>query len=191
MTSRELDEARRWYAEEIRVVANLQSPALVKALAAVPRERFLGPGPWRLIGDKPPLRLSRRRSQNPSTTTSSSPLTVSVGSTTVCRPILCQLIDSLEIEPGDRILHIGCGTGYYSAIMAEVSRLLGPGNRPRDRQDAGGTRGPQPRRLAHGRGGPGGRGDLRAGTGRRDPGQRRRDPSDADLARRPWPSADA
>ena len=33
---------------------------------------------------------------------------------------LATLIDSLELNSGDRVLHIGCGTGYYSAIMAEV-----------------------------------------------------------------------
>ena len=31
-----------------------------------------------------------------------------------------------EIQPGDRILHLGCGTGYYTAILAE---LTGPGGK--------------------------------------------------------------
>src|SRR5919198_5633058 len=42
----ELDLARAYYAEELRAVANLQSEAVVKAFAKVPREHFLGPGPW-------------------------------------------------------------------------------------------------------------------------------------------------
>lgn len=42
-----LNQCRRFYAEEIRAVAGLDSPELVAALASVPRERFLGPPPWR------------------------------------------------------------------------------------------------------------------------------------------------
>ena len=41
---------RQFYAEELLAVCNLQSAALVRALATVPRERFLGPGPWRIRG---------------------------------------------------------------------------------------------------------------------------------------------
>ena len=37
---------RRFYAEEIQAIAGLKTPALVDALATIPRERFLGPGPW-------------------------------------------------------------------------------------------------------------------------------------------------
>jgi hypothetical protein len=40
------EDIRRFYAEEIRVVANLRSAELVKAFAKVPRENFLGDGPW-------------------------------------------------------------------------------------------------------------------------------------------------
>jgi protein-L-isoaspartate(D-aspartate) O-methyltransferase len=29
-------------------------------------------------------------------------------------------IDALELKAGERVAHIGCGTGYYSAILAEV-----------------------------------------------------------------------
>jgi protein-L-isoaspartate(D-aspartate) O-methyltransferase len=39
---------RRWYAEELRFMADVRSRAVVDAFAAVPRERFVGPGPWRI-----------------------------------------------------------------------------------------------------------------------------------------------
>src|SRR5260370_6332326 len=42
------DEYRRFYAEEIRFAANVTSPALIEAFARVPREKFLGPGPWQI-----------------------------------------------------------------------------------------------------------------------------------------------
>src|SRR5262249_5270313 len=44
-----LDAARRDYAEELRVRARLRNEALVQAFATVPREHFLGPGPWQLM----------------------------------------------------------------------------------------------------------------------------------------------
>lgn len=43
-------DARRFLAEEIRVSANIRSAPIVDALATVPRERFLPPGPWQIRG---------------------------------------------------------------------------------------------------------------------------------------------
>src|SRR5512146_1491733 len=41
-----LEDARRAYAEEIRAVADIQCDRLIEAFARVPREVFLGSGPW-------------------------------------------------------------------------------------------------------------------------------------------------
>ena len=49
-----LDEVRAWYAEDIRVTLGLTSPGLEAALAAVPRERFVGAGPWTIVGGTNP-----------------------------------------------------------------------------------------------------------------------------------------
>ena len=35
-------------------------------------------------------------------------------------------LDALELQPGEHVVHVGCGTGYYSAVMAEV---VGPRGR--------------------------------------------------------------
>src|ERR1700730_8989815 len=42
---------RRFFAEEIEAVAKLRSPALVDAVASVPRERFLPAGPWTVLAE--------------------------------------------------------------------------------------------------------------------------------------------
>jgi protein-L-isoaspartate(D-aspartate) O-methyltransferase len=39
---------------------------------------------------------------------------------------LARWLDSLDLAPGDRVLHIGCGVGYYTAIAAEA---VTPGGR--------------------------------------------------------------
>ena len=37
------------YAEEVRFTASLQSVALAQAFADVPREHYLGAGPWQVV----------------------------------------------------------------------------------------------------------------------------------------------
>src|SRR3954454_2268933 len=46
----ELRAARRAYATKPRYLARIRSAAVVEAFAAVPREHFLGPGPWQILG---------------------------------------------------------------------------------------------------------------------------------------------
>lgn len=50
-----VEQARHGYAEELRFTARVSSPAVVNAFAAVPRERFVGPGPWRV---KSPMNMA-------------------------------------------------------------------------------------------------------------------------------------
>ena len=44
-----LPEARRWFAEELRACGHVGDQRVVEAFATVPRERFVGPGPWRIF----------------------------------------------------------------------------------------------------------------------------------------------
>ena len=44
-----LDDVRRRYAEKIRQIAKIRSDALIAGFATVPRESFLGPGPWQVL----------------------------------------------------------------------------------------------------------------------------------------------
>ena len=34
-------------------------------------------------------------------------------------------IEALELKPGERVYHLGCGAGYYTAIMAKITCLGG------------------------------------------------------------------
>ena len=48
----DLARIRGWYAEDLRLrTPILRNLSVVEAFAAVPRERFLGPGPWRILSD--------------------------------------------------------------------------------------------------------------------------------------------
>src|SRR5262245_26623009 len=120
-TPRELDLVRQFYAEELRAVANLQSEAVVRAFAKVPREHFLGPGPWQVFAPE---------SQSDWTTKDADPthlyhnlLVVIDGERHLNNghpSFLAFLIEQLELKNGQRAVHVGCGTGYYTAIIAEV-----------------------------------------------------------------------
>jgi protein-L-isoaspartate(D-aspartate) O-methyltransferase len=122
----DLEEIRDRYAAEIRATANLQSEALVRALANVPREHFLGPGPWQILS--PGVDAGYR------TTPDNDPTRLYRDVLVAIDPIrqlnngqpsyLAFCIESLELHEGDRVVHVGCGVGYYTAIMAEV---VGPG----------------------------------------------------------------
>ena len=133
-----LASIRRRYAEEIRAAANLRSAALVEAFAAVPRERFLGPGPWQILNAAPGLRerLTRGRHRGYRTTPDDSPehlyqnVLVAIdparGLNNGLPSALAFWLDALGLHTAEHALHVGCGLGYYTAIMAEV---VGPAGR--------------------------------------------------------------
>lgn len=120
----DIDIVRRCYADHVRFAAGLKDRRIVDALATVPRERYLDAGPWHfhvhgeyaLSETADPRELyrdiavaidvSRRLNNgNPST--------------------LAKWIEMLDLQPGEHVLHVGCGVGYYTAILAEVVGAAG------------------------------------------------------------------
>lgn len=121
-----IEDFRQFYAEEIRAVAGLRSDALSHAFASVPREDFLGPGPWKVASfdaawsatpryiptvDADPKRVYHN-------------VLISIDETRQLNngqpSALAAWLDALELRAGERAVHVGAGVGYYSAIMAEA-----------------------------------------------------------------------
>jgi protein-L-isoaspartate(D-aspartate) O-methyltransferase len=100
---------------------------LERAFAFVPREHFLGPGPWLAMS---PVNLTYVR------TPTDDPIHVYQNLLFALdgekhinngEPSLHgQLLGALHPERGNLVLHVGCGTGYYTAILAQ---LVGPSGR--------------------------------------------------------------
>ena len=125
--SGDVQQARLGFAEELRHIAHVRSPAVVEAFATVPREHFLGPGPWRV--------LSPLRDGNYWTTEDADPkrlyhdVLVAIdekrGLNNGQPSLWANLYDQLDLRRGGHVIHVGAGVGYYSAILAEIVGAAG------------------------------------------------------------------
>ncbi|HTM25710.1 MAG TPA: methyltransferase domain-containing protein [Vicinamibacterales bacterium] len=119
----DLAAQRRFYAEEVQIASNIRSARIVEALARVPRERFLPPGPWTIRSDgdfgAPPRQ-----------TPDADPRHVYHNIAVAIDPgrmlfngmpgLICTAMDALGVEAGRRALHLGAGTGYFTALMGHA-----------------------------------------------------------------------
>jgi protein-L-isoaspartate(D-aspartate) O-methyltransferase len=118
------ESVRRQYAEELCSFNRISSTTVLAAFATVPRERFVGPGPWTI-----------QREGESWTTRDGDPRHVYRDALIVLdrakhlnngQPSLwASHLAILDVQRGDHVLHLGCGTGYYTAILGELTGPLG------------------------------------------------------------------
>lgn len=123
-------EARHFYARLLAAHAGAQDPRLEETFAAIPREDFLGPGPWTVIVT--PWTSGRHAIETPS----ADPVHLYQNHLVALdrdkginngEPLLHAMwMTKAAPKPGEQVTHIGAGTGYYSAIL---SRLVAPGGK--------------------------------------------------------------
>lgn len=114
------DTLRRAYAHRIARLADARDARIEEAFAEIPREGFLPPPPWKIISlgevsetdrladiyDNVLVAIDWKRGINNG------------------EPALhAAWLDAVRPKPGERVVHVGAGTGYYTAILA---RLVGP-----------------------------------------------------------------
>ena len=120
-----LEEQRRAYAHAIASAAGVTTAGLEEAFASVAREAFLPPGPWTVVGEREAPR------QTPGADPQFVYDNVSVAIDAERQlfngapAFVARMIDLLTLRAGGRVLHIGAGLGYYSAIMAHVVGAAG------------------------------------------------------------------
>lgn len=123
MTEDELRVVRRAYAMHVLAADRpVDDPRLEEAFAAVPRERFLGPGPW------PIFRFWRNAYV---TTPSADPVHLYTNDLVGISPerrlnngqpsFHAWLLAAAAPRDGEHVVHVGAGTGYYTAIMARLA----------------------------------------------------------------------
>ena len=125
MTEDELAILRRAYARQIVAVAGVsENDRLESAFRAVSREQFLGLDPWSIVTiGRPPIRLPT----NDPVYVYQDVLVALASERGINNggPSLhARMLDALSPQPGHRVVHLGAGTGYYTAILAH---LVGPG----------------------------------------------------------------
>ncbi len=123
-----VETRRRYYAEEIAAISNIRNESIVAALAEVPRERFLSPGPWIVRGEADFFGPPRATPDaDPSHVYHNYAIAIDEQRQLFngAPGLLAMLIDRLELKPGDHVVHVGAGTGYYTAVIARCVARTG------------------------------------------------------------------
>jgi protein-L-isoaspartate(D-aspartate) O-methyltransferase len=88
---------------DIQVAARgVRNPLVLEAMRRVPRERFVPQGLEEFAYED-------------------SPLPIEAGQTISQPYIVALMIDAAEVQPGDRVLEIGTGSGYAAAVLSMIA----------------------------------------------------------------------
>ena len=122
----ELAIVRRAYAKQIVSYFVGEDARVEAAFAAVPREHYLGPGPWQAM--RLPFVYAATPSDDPVYvyTDRLFGLITGKGVNNGQPSLHAALMADARVAVGEHVVHIGAGTGYYSAIFAH---LVGPTGR--------------------------------------------------------------
>lgn len=117
MTEDNTAEARRKFAKEATRGLTGNAAEIEGAFATVPREQFLGHGPW--------LKLTFGGYEETSTAASTEvyelcalAIDPSLGINNGEPQLHAKMISAVAPKSGESIIHIGAGAGYYSAILS-------------------------------------------------------------------------
>lgn len=125
MAANRLTAIRAAFAAQLAQESGVDDPRLIDAFATVAREDFLGPGPWRILQE-----------EGYAVTPGDDPALVYVNACVALDParginngepgLHIGLLAQLSARPGDHVVQVGVGGGYYTAIIAH---LVQPGGR--------------------------------------------------------------
>lgn len=108
------------YAEEVAALTGARSPALRRALATVPREDFLPPGPW-LIEAANGIYYQSEDADPRHVLHAVGVAIDPVRMLNNASPLkFAEQMALVEPRPGETVFHVGAGLGYFSAVLAEM-----------------------------------------------------------------------
>jgi protein-L-isoaspartate(D-aspartate) O-methyltransferase len=112
-----LADFRQVYAQIVVARAGCRDPAIRAAFERVPRHEFVGPGPWFVSehGDATP-------SDDPALVYHDIALGLAPerGIPTGLPSLHARCLSACAPRRGDRVIHVGAGAGYFTAILAEL-----------------------------------------------------------------------
>jgi protein-L-isoaspartate(D-aspartate) O-methyltransferase len=118
---------RAFYARYVTLAGGAADARVEAAFASVPRENFVGDGPWFLPGglnaDAP---FANGYFETPDQDVAFIYQDVLValdpfrGINNGQPSLHARCMDALGVQPGETALHIGAGTGYYTAVLAQL-----------------------------------------------------------------------
>jgi protein-L-isoaspartate(D-aspartate) O-methyltransferase len=103
--SESLARLRTRMVEEQLRSRGIRDGRLLAAMAKVPREEFVG-------------------REDIANAYGDFPLPIGAGQTISQPYIVAAMVEALELQPEDRVLEVGAGTGYQAAIMGELAREI-------------------------------------------------------------------
>jgi protein-L-isoaspartate(D-aspartate) O-methyltransferase len=121
---RSLEAHRSFFASLVTASAGIPEGNLSAAFAATPRERFVGDGPWRVF-----TALGYIKTPSDDPTFLYQDITVALtsdGPINNGQPSLHAIcLAALNLKQGETAIHIGAGTGYYTALLASLTGPTG------------------------------------------------------------------
>ena len=113
-----IEQCRRFFAEYIVHIAGSTDERLVDAFAAVARERFVGPGPWDVCVGQ---RYLRTPDADPRWIYQDVVVALDreAGLNNGQPTLHARCLDEAQVEPGQTVVHVGAGSGYYTAMLAQ------------------------------------------------------------------------
>ena len=122
----ELRIVRAAYARQIMAAANIVDARVMEAFAAIPREDFVGPGPWMIL---------RWWTRDYVPTPDADPVYLYTNDLVALLPerrlnngqpsLHAHLMHQAAPASGEHVVHIGTGTGYYTALLAHLAGPTG------------------------------------------------------------------
>ena len=119
-----LNERRRVYANRIAALAQIETrteigQAITTAFEAVPREKFVGPPPWKIVS---PEGQFGGITEDPADIYRDVLIALKAGhGLNNGQPSLHAFcLNALAPRVGERAIHVGAGTGYYTAILGKL-----------------------------------------------------------------------
>ena len=126
----DLTARRRAYAEELRAISHLRSDALVDGFATVPREHFLGPGPWQIVSGIGRNQVRYKATKDADPTHLYQNVLVAIDPVRYLNngepASLAAWIDCLNLRSRERVVHIGCAYTTQWADKAKAEMAANP-----------------------------------------------------------------